>query len=310
MMGIAWVAERSHRSDGHRVDAGPQSRQRAHARPRSRRRWALRGCRATVTSARACVRARPRSRRRWASHGCRAAVTLAMECRRSRSEWPGGLIGELEGAQASKQHGAMVVEGDEELVAEVDEQGRGGALEDLVVLVAVSDRRVRGLQPEEHGANADLDRGELGELALEDERIAWDHRSRSRVSASMTRVTTSRSTSLRFLRAVSRSAAVARRSRSRMAPRVASCSNTMASEAKTSRVQPARSRRIRRYSVVSSGVSALTSRRWWMREYSERLRRSASRSRSSGSPTRMIDSRARLSQAYFKRMWRWSRVSW
>src|SRR5512140_95840 len=48
------------------------------------------------------------------------------------------------------------------------------------------------------------------------------HRSRSRVSASITRATTSRSTSLRFLRAVSRSAAAARRSRSRIAPRVAS----------------------------------------------------------------------------------------
>lgn len=63
-----------------------------------------------------------------------------------RSEWPGGLIGELEGAKAGKENGAMVVEGEEELVAEVDEHVRGGELEDLVVLVAWSERRVRGLQ--------------------------------------------------------------------------------------------------------------------------------------------------------------------
>ena len=48
----------------------------------------------------------------------------------------------------------------------------------------------------------------------------WDQR--SRLSASMTRATTSRSTSFRFFLAVSRSAAAARRSMSRMAPRVAS----------------------------------------------------------------------------------------
>src|ERR1700755_2190328 len=70
-----------------------------------------------------------RSRRRWS-------------CRRSRSEWPGGLIGELEGAQAGNENGAMVVEGEEELVAEVDEQVRGGEREDLVVFVALGKRRV------------------------------------------------------------------------------------------------------------------------------------------------------------------------
>jgi hypothetical protein len=67
-------------------------------------------------------------------------------CRRSRSEWPGGLLGELESAKAGNEHGAMVVEGDEELVAEVDEHVRGGELEDLVVLVAVGEQWVRGLQ--------------------------------------------------------------------------------------------------------------------------------------------------------------------
>lgn len=55
--------------------------------------------------------------------------------------------------------------------------------------------------------------------------------------------------------------------------------------------------RIRRYSAVSSGVRATTSSRWWMREYSERLCRSARRSRSSGRPTRTSESSARLSQA-------------
>src|SRR5882757_7356935 len=108
------------------------------------------------------VDARWRSRRRWG-------------CRRSRSEWPGGLIGELQSAEAGNENGAMVVEGDEELVAEVDEQVRGGELGDLVVLVALGERRVRGLQPWECGADADLQGGELGELALEDERVAGDH---------------------------------------------------------------------------------------------------------------------------------------
>lgn len=93
-------------------------------------------------------------------------------------------------------------------------------------------------------------------------RLAAGQRSRSRVSASMTRPTTSRSTSLRFLRAVSRSAAPASRSRSRIAPAVASWSSTMASEANTSRSTPTRVMRMRRYSAVSSGVSAVTSRRW------------------------------------------------
>ena len=83
MMGIAWMPGRGHAGDRHRVDAG-----RGHADDRHR------------------VDAGSRSRRRWG-------------CRRSRSEGPGGLIGALEGAQAGKENGAMVVEGDEEFVAEV-----------------------------------------------------------------------------------------------------------------------------------------------------------------------------------------------
>src|SRR5882724_10626900 len=213
------------------------------------------------------------------------------------SERPGGLIGVLERLEARSDVGAVVVERDEEVIAEFGEHARGGDLEDLVIALRSSHRRVGHLEDSQRGPDGGLERGETGEQTLEDERVSGDHRSRSRVSASITRVTTSRSTSLRFLRAVSRRAAVARRSRSRMAPTVASWSSTMASEAKTSRVQPPRSRRMRRYSVVSSGVSVLTSSRWWMREYSERLRRSASRSRSSGRPTRMSESSARLSQA-------------
>src|ERR1700755_2168280 len=107
MMGIAWVPERSHRSDRHRADAGPRSHHRADAGSRSRRRWS---------------------------------------CRRSRSEWPGGLSGALEGAQAGNENGAMVVEGEEELVAEVDEQVRGGEREDLVVFVALGQGGGRGRQ--------------------------------------------------------------------------------------------------------------------------------------------------------------------
>ena len=60
----------------------------------------------------------------------------------------------------------------------------------------------------------------------------------SRESASTTRAMVSRSTSLRFFLAASRSAAVARRSMSRSAPRVASWSMATASEAKSSRSHP------------------------------------------------------------------------
>ncbi|TMQ23129.1 MAG: hypothetical protein E6J91_00490 [Deltaproteobacteria bacterium] len=85
-----------------------------------------------------------------------------------------------------------------------------------------------------------FERGESGEVMGRELGVDRPgHRSRSRVSASTTRVTTSRSTSLRFLRAVSRSAWAASRSRSRMAPTVASWRTTMASDAKTSRLRRA-----------------------------------------------------------------------
>jgi hypothetical protein len=81
---------------------------------------------------------------------------------------------------------------------------------------------------------------------------------------------TSRSTSFRFLRAASRSAAAATRSTSRSAPEAASWSMAIASEEKTSFSPPARDRRARRYSAVSSGVSGSIRGRVWMREQSER----------------------------------------
>src|SRR5438105_2489786 len=139
----------------------------------------------------------------------------------------------LQHLEALRDVSAMVIEADEDFVAGVGEHAGGGDLEGFVVGLRPSERRVGGVERSQRGADGGLERGEPGELALQSERVARDHRSRSRVSASMTRTTTSRSTSLRFLRAVSRRAAVASRSRSRMAPTVASWSSTVASEAKT-----------------------------------------------------------------------------
>src|ERR1044071_8749972 len=158
------------------------------------------------------------------------------------SEWPGGLVRMLQSPEAGRDLPAELVDAGQGLVAELDQDARGGE-RGVAIWLGCGEGRVRDMEPAQRGSDAGLERGEPGELALEGQRVARGHRSRSRVSASMTRTTTSRSTSLRFLRAVSRSAAVARRSRSRMAPTVASWSSTVASEAKTSRVQPARSRR-------------------------------------------------------------------
>ena len=66
---------------------------------------------------------------------------------------------------------------------------------------------------------------------------------------------TSRSTSLRFLRAVMRSALWATRSMSRREPEAASCRMAMASEVKSSFVAPAAVNRARMYSAVSSEES-------------------------------------------------------
>src|SRR5215467_14183636 len=176
------------------------------------------------------------------------------------SERPGGLIGMLQSLEVGRDLAAEFVDARQDLVAELEQDTRGGEL-GVAIGLGYGEGGVREVKPAQRGPDAGFECSEPGEVALEGQRVARCHRSRSRVSASMTRTTTSRSTSLRFLRAVSRRAAVARRSRSRIAPTVASWSSTMASEAKTSRVQPARSRRRRRYSAVSSGVSALTSSR-------------------------------------------------
>jgi hypothetical protein len=87
------------------------------------------------------------------------------------------------------------IEGDEELIAELGEHARGGDLEELVVALRLRGRRVGQVEAAQRGPDGGLERGEADELALQREWVARGHRSRSRVSASMTRATTSHSTS-------------------------------------------------------------------------------------------------------------------
>src|SRR5215813_6553974 len=89
------------------------------------------------------------------------------------SEWPGGLIGMQQRLEVSRDTPAEVVDADQELVAELDQDARGG------------EGRVRDVEAAQRGPDAGFERGEAGELALEGQRVARGHRSRSRVSASM-----------------------------------------------------------------------------------------------------------------------------
>src|ERR1044071_3818640 len=114
------------------------------------------------------------------------------------SEWPGGLVRMLQSPEAGRDLPAELVDAGQGLVAELDQDARGGE-RGVAIWLGCGEGRVRDMEPAQRGSDAGLERGEPGELTLEGQRVARGHRSRSRVSASMTRTTT-RSTSLRFLR--------------------------------------------------------------------------------------------------------------
>src|SRR4051812_19090678 len=108
------------------------------------------------------------------------------------SEWPGGLVRVLQGHEAGGELPAQLIDAGEQLVAELDQNARGGELR-VIVKASRDESRVRDVESAQRGPDAGFERGEASELALEGQWAMRGHRSRSLVSASMTRATTSRS---------------------------------------------------------------------------------------------------------------------
>jgi hypothetical protein len=82
--------------------------------------------------------------------------------------------------------GAMVIETNENILAEIGKHAGRGDLEDLLVALGSSGRGVGTVEGTQCGPDVGFQGSETSELTLENERVTGDHRSRSLVSASMT----------------------------------------------------------------------------------------------------------------------------